>query len=401
MRKPTRAARDRDQTLQRFALAAIAAIVIAPLPFMVFQTVEIQHSARATLEAQLHGEDAQTGDLGDGPLLAGKTMHLEDAGQTELPSGEEALLEYVRENRDSLPRNEVLHFAGEGNFYFYLEAPDEMPDSSEDLVVRSVDITFAHRLALETLAVFIVVDILLAACLLIFQKRINAALDANDRIGQSFFANASHELKTPLTVITVQADGLRRDAVGKDEACTSIIEAAERMGGTVDSILQLSRIDAGVATPHLEPTDLRETLYDAIRAVEPLVEARGLKLAVALPRPLPCEADEDMLCSAFGNLLSNAARYAKTRISVTGRRAGSSLFVTIANDGAPLTEEEAARLFERFATGPGGQTGLGLSLAREYVELHNGSLTATPSKEGLEMQAILKRNPKPVPEEAR
>ena len=89
--------------------------------------------------------------------------------------------------------------------------------------------------------------------------------------------------------------------------------------------------------------------------------------------------DEDLLFSAFSNILSNCIRYAKNCISITAvqQKSPAALTVRISNDGQRISEQDMAHLFERFYRGAGGQTGIGMALSLEYIRLHQGNISVS------------------------
>lgn len=85
---------------------------------------------------------------------------------------------------------------------------------------------------------------------------------------KDFFANASHELKTPLMAIRSYADGLESGLVAQDRACAVITKKADRMASLVNVVLEFSKLDSGTVQPHMAENDVREILYDAVQVIE-------------------------------------------------------------------------------------------------------------------------------------
>lgn len=199
-----------------------------------------------------------------------------------------------------------------------------------------------------------------------------------DRLDESLeiaFANASHELKTPLMAIRGYSEGLQCGAVDKEFACERIVVASERMAETIDGILKISQIDSGLRKPILGKWDVREIVYDEARMVEEECRKRNVHLDIRLPRPLYRYCDAPMLSAVIINVLSNASRHAETFIRVSeGRLLQGSLELFVDNDGPPPSEEALAHAFDRFYRGENGSTGIGLALSHEYVELMGGEI---------------------------
>ncbi len=147
--------------------------------------------------------------------------------------------------------------------------------------------------------------------------------------------------------------------------------------------------------PEFRRIDLREVMYDCAVALEPMAALRDVAVEVEAPDPVVGSFDEDMLTVALGNVLTNALRYAQSRVAVglrVERKARSRYrvaVVSVFNDGVPISAEQARVMFERFATGPGGQTGIGLAVAAGYVRLHGGTIEGHPCENGTEVAMIL------------
>lgn len=206
-----------------------------------------------------------------------------------------------------------------------------------------------------------------------------------------FLADASHQLRTPLTVIRGNVDVLRRTGTGDPaltaEALADVAAEAEHMSRLVGDLLVLARADAGF---HLEkaPVPLLPVLEDAVRRAARL--APGHTVALADPRPLEgavVPGDREYLGQVFSLLLDNATRYtpAGGRVTVSGERGGGAVRVRVADDGPGIAPEDLPHIFERFYRGGGrtaNGTGLGLAIARWIVEEHGGEIAAagTPGR---------------------
>lgn len=196
---------------------------------------------------------------------------------------------------------------------------------------------------------------------------------------KDFFANASHELKTPLMAIRSYADGLESGLVEQGKACSIIVKEADRMTSLVNDILEFSKLDSGTVQPHMAENDVREILYDAIQVIEQTAEQRGIEIVHDLPIPMLFTCDEEMLFSAFSNILTNSVRYAESCINITAlqQKSPAVIIVRISNDGWLISEQDKAHLFERFYKGNKGQTGIGMALSLEYIRLHQGNISVS------------------------
>jgi two-component system OmpR family sensor kinase len=198
-----------------------------------------------------------------------------------------------------------------------------------------------------------------------------------------FVADASHELRTPLTSIRGYAELFRRGAADRPEdlerAMRRIEDEGARMGVLVDDLLLLARLDQGRPLEQ-QPVDLSALVGDAtddLRAADPeravTVEATG---------GIWVRGDEPRLRQVVANLLDNARTHtpAGTAVEVRLARVDGHAVLEVADRGPGMTEEEAARVFERFFRGDpsrsraSGGTGLGLSIAASIVQAHGGAI---------------------------
>ncbi len=195
----------------------------------------------------------------------------------------------------------------------------------------------------------------------------------------------SHYLRTPLTAIkhsieVVLVNEPRGMPEPLHELFVNIDQATARMTALVDDLLALTRLQAGKVRLRTAPCDLGELATRTARAIEPLVTARGQRLAVNLPKePVLVHADADRLERALLNLLGNAHKYGRPEGTI--RVEVGHTFVSVSDDGPGIPEAEQSRIFERFyrsdneATRQTPGSGLGLPIARALVELHGGRVS--------------------------
>jgi heavy metal sensor kinase len=221
-------------------------------------------------------------------------------------------------------------------------------------------------------------------------ETINAMLDRIERSVeqiQQFTADASHEMRSPLTLIRTAADfSLRRqrDAGELTDALHKILREAERMSRLVDSLLLLSRADSGIFELHPTVTNLGSVLEQAAEQVKPLSRERGISLDVNLPvNPIEAIADEDALSRVAFILLDNAVKYTAEggRVTVSAGETDESVWFTVADNGIGISKQDLPKVFDRFwradpvRSRAKGGVGLGLSIALNIVEKHVGRIT--------------------------
>ncbi len=213
-----------------------------------------------------------------------------------------------------------------------------------------------------------------------------------------FTADASHELRTPVSIIRTTAELALRHERAPEEyraALTDVSGQSRHMSELVDDLLLLARTDAGIEPPATAPVDLCEVASEAGREIAELARRKSVSLSVHVPAgPLMVSGDRVSLQRLLLILLDNAVKYSPEGGRVTFRvgeagtaRTGSSAFVAISDNGIGVDPADRSRLFERFYRGararqhaPDG-TGLGLAIARTIVDRYNGSI-ALASEDG-------------------
>jgi PAS domain S-box-containing protein len=214
------------------------------------------------------------------------------------------------------------------------------------------------------------------------------AREAAERLKDEFFANVSHDLRTPVTAIKASVGVvLANEPPGLPaplhRMLVNVDLAADRMVALVADLLELTRLQAGRVQLAPERHDLRALARRAAAGVEPLAQARGQRLELALPRaPVWAEVDAGRLERALLNLLSNAHKYGRAGGAIRlglARRPGEAV-LSVADDGPGIPAADRERVFERFyrsataAGSPAPGSGLGLAIARAMAELHGGRL---------------------------
>jgi heavy metal sensor kinase len=200
-----------------------------------------------------------------------------------------------------------------------------------------------------------------------------------------FTADASHELRTPLTAIrTVGEVGLRehRDENAYREIIGSMLEEADRLGRLVDSLLILSRADAGQVKLARERVDLTALAREVVTHLGVLAEEKRQVVSVAAPGPVYATVDRLVLRQAVINLIDNAIKYTPegAHIRVVGRDQPHGSTLEVIDTGPGIAAEHQAHIFDRFyrvdkaRSRELGGTGLGLAIARWAVEAHGGRI---------------------------
>lgn len=201
---------------------------------------------------------------------------------------------------------------------------------------------------------------------------------------EQFTANASHELRTPVSLILTHAQGAllhEQSPAEYREALADCAQAAQRMKTLIESLLDLARFDAGAAPMQREPCDLAHLTRDCTTHLRPLADAKRLRLELDL-QPAPCHADSARLTQVITNLLTNAIHFTPADGAITLRTDydDRSARFTIRDTGPGIAPDQLPHLFERFRradasrTRATGGTGLGLAICKAIVEAHGGNI---------------------------
>ncbi|HEX7045253.1 MAG TPA: PAS domain-containing protein [Burkholderiales bacterium] len=219
-------------------------------------------------------------------------------------------------------------------------------------------------------------------------KAIESELREAVRARDEFLSIASHELKTPLTAISLQAQIIRRatqpnapaNAIDRVPLLVDQMDRqVRRLARLVDDMLDISRLALGKLALHLETFDLTELAREVIERMAPEIMAIGSTLSLDAEEPVIGHWDRFRIDQVLVNLLTNAARYGEGNpIEVTVRGSPTQARLTVRDRGRGIAHEDQERIFQRFervaseAT-PGG-LGLGLFIVRQILELHEGSI---------------------------
>ncbi len=211
-----------------------------------------------------------------------------------------------------------------------------------------------------------------------------------DRMKADFFAAMSHELRTPLTSIK-EGTGLLLDGVGgetseKQRRLLDILaEESNRLISLVNTLLDLSKMEAGMMSYEFETTSVDPLIRRAIAEITPLVEAKQITLESWLDGALPpVKIDSERILQVLRNLLSNAVKFTPKggQVRVSARPADGRVEIAVRDTGPGIPPEHLTSIFEKFNQGHrvGAQarvgTGLGLAIAKNIISSHGGKIWA-------------------------
>jgi signal transduction histidine kinase len=209
-------------------------------------------------------------------------------------------------------------------------------------------------------------------------NRMAAVLTASLEAQREFIANASHQLRTPLTGLKLRLEALRGGADHDDVARAEA--ELDRLSALVDDLLELARA-AGSETPEPSPIDLADAVEAAADRWRNAADRAGKRIAVRGDGPAVAWASEADVAHVLDNLIENAVRYCPrgTAISLAARAEGRRAVLVVADDGPGIPAADRPRIFERFYRGANGRragpgTGLGLAIVAELVARWGGEV---------------------------
>ena len=216
--------------------------------------------------------------------------------------------------------------------------------------------------------------------------RQNVQLAELDRAKSRFFANVSHEFRTPLTLTIGPLEGIADELRGVNgrvaRAFDMSLRNARRLMRLVNQLLDVAKLEAGQMRLNRRALDLAAFVRGIVEAFVPAAEGKGVVLDVDAPSSLRCAFDSDALEKVVTNLVSNALKFTPGggRVTITLREVSDGVMLRVADTGPGIPAEHLAHVFERFyqvdetLTRAEVGTGIGLALVQELVALHGGAI---------------------------
>ncbi len=219
------------------------------------------------------------------------------------------------------------------------------------------------------------------------EREVSARLRQVDQLKDQFLANTSHELRTPLNGIIGITESLRDGVAGVLPAraidnLRMISDAGKRLSHLINDLLDFSRLKNKDLILSLSPVDIHAVVDVVLRFSQSLARDKPLRLINSVPEELPLAcADENRLQQILYNLVGNAVKFTREgTVEVLAREENGQLYITVRDTGIGIPEDQQSRIFESFEQVDGseirefGGTGLGLSVSRQLVELHGGTI---------------------------
>jgi signal transduction histidine kinase len=224
-------------------------------------------------------------------------------------------------------------------------------------------------------------------------QRARAEAEKANRVKDEFVSIVSHELRTPLNAILGWTTMLQRGTLDRERsarALQSICDNASRQARLIDELLDFSRVSSGRMALQMEKVDIRELIRGVVESMIPTAVSRGVELTLSLVPPVEVIGDIRRLEQVFFNLVDNALKFTPQggRVAIDVRIVDKQVEVRVTDDGVGIEPEFLPFAFERFRQGDSatsrtyGGLGLGLSIAKQLVEAHQGRIAAESAGKG-------------------
>lgn len=199
---------------------------------------------------------------------------------------------------------------------------------------------------------------------------------------KQFFQNVSHELRTPLMSIQGYAEGILEDVVDKTEGSQIIVEESQEMTKLITQLLYISRLDSEIENLSLAPANLEDIINKCNKELQIIAKNFNKEIIIYSSKKIILKVDEQKLTRAIINIMSNCIRYASKKVNIKYYKLNSNLKIIISDDGKGIDEKDIPFIFDRFYKGKNGNIGLGLSISKDIVNAHNGTIEASNSNSG-------------------
>ena len=356
-------------------VAILLSAVLLSLFFSARNTIA-QRSTEQLMSALQFGVEQAQAPCFIAEVLPSGTVRVSGSNYYDL-SDHEALSEAVEAAMNSGLRQGVL---GEQGLRFCRQ--DGLLTVRFAFMDSSFEQDTLRSLALMGVLLFVVALAVVAAVGWLLAGYITRPVERAWKREKQFLADASHELKTPLTVILSSSALLEETADGEQAAYVENIRAeGQRMKALVEDMLTLWRTEE--RSPVLAPMSLSEIITEAALRFEPVTFEAGHPLHYDIENELSVLGEEEKLRRVVNILLDNAVKYAapNTAVRLTLDKVGKQAVLAVENEGVPIPAEKLEHLFDRFyradeSRGEAKGFGLGLAIAREIVHGHRGTISA-------------------------
>lgn len=322
----------------------------------------------------------------------------------------------LMKNRDNWPKLEpeknvrMLRMIGpDGERYRYMAATAEVRDGERTIgqLYMFKNMYFYYQAACKTLFVLFCVALVLflLACILGYWmagKNI-APINAMYEKQKQFTADASHEMRTPLSVLNLAVQGLENDDDSKysqfaHETIAMMKDEVNRLSHLTETLMELARRESMEAQVRKEPVDIAKLATEVVNKLQIIAAKKSSRLTITAPEKLVVQGDPNALHMLLVILADNALKYSpdKSLVTVQLADAKNEVTLTVADNGPGIADSEKTKIFDRFyrvdkaRSRAAGGLGLGLALAMAIVKLHGGTITPLDNEpQGCIMKVVL------------
>ncbi|ASK61288.1 two-component sensor histidine kinase [Virgibacillus phasianinus] len=202
---------------------------------------------------------------------------------------------------------------------------------------------------------------------------------------QTFFQNASHELKTPLMTIQGYAEGIRDgifDQEEKEKGLEVMVTEVSRLKKIINEMILLAKLDSEQTSYEPEKMYVKNSVDQVMERALPITSEKGIQISQHVDDDLFIYADPEKLLRALLNITVNGIRHAKSQVRIDVKQINRMITISIEDDGEGIDKDLIPQIFHRFIKGKQGETGLGLAIARAIVEQSGGNITVGSSDLG-------------------
>lgn len=308
----------------------------------------------------------------------GETGAVADVGSIAAVSGERAVKLAAQAAAKRADRGYIgiyrYYVADDGAFVLFVDCARQK-DTADTFLITSLWISGAGLVAVFVLILFL-------------SKLAVRPIAESYEKQKRFITDASHELKTPLTIIS--ANNELAELTGGETQYTATISAqVDRMTAMVKNLTALARLDETEKLQQKTEFSLSDALSGTADSFRAAIEKGGRAFSVEVADDLATTGDETLMRQAFSIILENASKYALTKVKLSAVRAGKNIVVECENDADGIVLGDLNRCFERFYRSSEARAseihgnGVGLSIAKSIVELHGGEVTAFGKDNGI------------------
>ncbi len=358
---------------------AFAILILLTVIFNICVHFWIKNNAADAIEAvtSYEADGSAEDDIKDSVYYAEWVYFKEadrEGNKDELTDKERELYKWVLDNDASAMQSVKL---GENSYYI-----KEFNDFNEkgDLLLAYVDVSGGPEIIIGINIMMILAAIIIGVIGAVFGYYVGLKIEQKELAQMNFFENTSRELKTPLMMIGGYAEAIEQGIVNDDQRTGRIIVSeTNHMSNLIEDILYMAKVESGAVHINKEEIRFGEFVEDVLMPFEGAVAEHDLRVDVDMATGNVL-ADPSKLEHAITGLFNYSLNRAKSKIEI---KYYNNTF-TIWNDvDSIIDEEELAHIFDASHTGSKGNTGIGLALAKEIVEMHGWRISATSTNNGM------------------